>query len=153
MRKKFTSIKLQGYLTVEASMVMILMIALYSCLIYLAFFLYAQCVLSQDAYLLSFRASVFTGTGYEYGEVIYSRENQKNLQENDQYVMERNQLLMGKCPAYQQEKQEVQLKQNKAEILQSGKVEVSFLSAHTGAIVIEKSATSCNPIQIIRQNK
>ena len=63
--------KVNGYLTVEASFVMPIVLFLYLLVILLAFFLYNRCVISQDLYILALRGSRFTDHGSFYGEVIY----------------------------------------------------------------------------------
>lgn len=52
-----------GYFTVEASMIVPLIICLISFIFYLTFYLYNQCIVSQDAYLLAFRGSACNGYG------------------------------------------------------------------------------------------
>lgn len=62
---------LKGYLTVEASFVMPMVIFLYMLIILCGFFLYNRCVMSQNDYLVAFRGSRFTEAERNYGEVIY----------------------------------------------------------------------------------
>ena len=62
---------LKGYLTVEASFVMPLVIFLYLLIILCGFLLYNRCIISQNDYLVAFRGSRFTEAGINYGEVIY----------------------------------------------------------------------------------
>lgn len=45
-------------MTVEAAMIMPSVILLMALLLYISFFLYNRCILSQDAYLLAFRGSI-----------------------------------------------------------------------------------------------
>lgn len=66
MHKKF-----KGYLTVEASFVIPMVLFLYVLIITAALFLYSKCVISQDGFLLCMRASGFTWGEEGYGEVIY----------------------------------------------------------------------------------
>ena len=47
-----------GYFTIEASLIIPLVIFLISGIFYLTFFLYDRCIASQDAYLLAFRGSL-----------------------------------------------------------------------------------------------
>ncbi len=49
--------KVSGYMTVEASFVVPLVICVFAFLIYLANFMYARCIVNQDCYILAFRAS------------------------------------------------------------------------------------------------
>ena len=46
-----------GYMSVEASFIMTMLLVLWVLMIYLAFYLYDRCLLTQDAYLLCFRES------------------------------------------------------------------------------------------------
>lgn len=48
---------IKAYFTVEASMVIPMVIFLFSFIFYLTFFLYDRCIASQDAYILAFRGS------------------------------------------------------------------------------------------------
>lgn len=59
--------KTEAYFTVEASMIMPLVIVLIGMFFYLTFFLYNRCAISQDAYILAFRGSLYCGK--EEGEV------------------------------------------------------------------------------------
>lgn len=50
--------RIKGYFTVEASMIIPLVIFLFSFIFYLTFYLYDRCVISQDAYILAFQGSI-----------------------------------------------------------------------------------------------
>lgn len=50
--------KVKGYFTVEASLVMPLVIFLIGFVFYLTFYLYNRCVIAQDTYVLAFRGSL-----------------------------------------------------------------------------------------------
>lgn len=49
--------KVRGYMTVEASLIMPMVICTLLLLIYFAYYLYGRCILSQDCYVLAFRAA------------------------------------------------------------------------------------------------
>ncbi len=55
-KKKIRNVK--GYFTVEASLVMPLVIFLIGFIFYLTFYLYNRCVIAQDTYALAFRGSL-----------------------------------------------------------------------------------------------
>ena len=50
--------KLPGYMTVEASFIVPMVICVFALLIYFTNHVYARCVLAQDSYILAFRASM-----------------------------------------------------------------------------------------------
>ena len=45
-------------MTLEAALIVPMVICVFSLLIYFSYYLYGRCILSQDAYILAFRASV-----------------------------------------------------------------------------------------------
>ncbi len=70
---------LNGYFTVEASLVMPLVLFLYVLIILSGIFLYDRCVMSQDVYLIAFRGSRFSNSAPEHGEVIYMKESNEEF--------------------------------------------------------------------------
>lgn len=50
--------KLSGYMTVEASFIVPMVICVFALIIYCTNYVYARCVLAQDSYILAFRASM-----------------------------------------------------------------------------------------------
>ena len=50
--------KYKGYMTLEAALVIPMVICVITLIILFTYYLYGRCVLSQDAYILAFRASV-----------------------------------------------------------------------------------------------
>lgn len=50
--------KFKGYMTLEASLVAPMIICVFVLLIYFSYYLYGRCILSQDTYILAFRASI-----------------------------------------------------------------------------------------------
>lgn len=57
---RFFNKKVSAYYTVEASFVIPMAIGTIVFILYAAFYLYGRCILSQDCYILSFRASKVT---------------------------------------------------------------------------------------------
>lgn len=62
---------LGAYMTIEASLIIPMVIGILVSLVFLAFFLYNRCVLTQDMYILCLRGSTFTNADEGYGEVSY----------------------------------------------------------------------------------
>lgn len=64
-----------AYFSLEASLVMSVVIMLIIALLYLVFFFYDKCLIAQDIYLLAFRGTRMTG--YESGgiEIIYGKSD------------------------------------------------------------------------------
>lgn len=50
--------RFKGYMTLEASLIIPMVLCVFALLIYFSYYLYGRCILSQDAYVLAFRASV-----------------------------------------------------------------------------------------------
>ena len=63
--------KLNAYMTIEASFIIPLVIGTYMFLIFASLYLYNKCVINQDSYIKTYRASTFTYWTDEYGEVAY----------------------------------------------------------------------------------
>lgn len=64
----------KGYMTLEASLVMPMVICVLVLIIYFSFYLYGRCVLSQDVYILAFRASQVKTEQYRDDPVSYVNE-------------------------------------------------------------------------------
>ncbi|MCL2253026.1 MAG: hypothetical protein FWC09_01155 [Lachnospiraceae bacterium] len=84
------TICLNGYMTIEASLIMPLVIGTIMFLIFSAFFLYSKCVIIQDAYIKCYRASVFTYWEAGYGEVSYGNLKVRNGSEARDYIESRS---------------------------------------------------------------
>lgn len=63
--------RLNAYLTVEASYIFSIIIALYYLIIVLAFYLFAGCINSQNLFFESLHTARFTYSSTMYNEVIY----------------------------------------------------------------------------------
>ncbi|WP_029323639.1 TadE family protein [Butyrivibrio sp. AE3004] len=57
--RSYKNFRIDGYMTVEAALVIPSAIFGIVLIIYMAFWVYGRCILSQDTYLLGFRASLF----------------------------------------------------------------------------------------------
>ena len=90
--------KWKGYLSLEASMILPIVLFLYFLIILAALYLYCRCAISQDTFLLCVRAERFTYGENYYGEVIYGEEEKEWMSE--QYVMERISQKKNTYPGY-----------------------------------------------------
>ncbi|MDE6202091.1 MAG: pilus assembly protein, partial [Lachnospiraceae bacterium] len=77
--------KWKGYFTIEAALIMPLILFLYVIIILTALFLYCRCAISQDNFLLGMRAAGFSYGEDNYGEIIYG-EYENNPWTPDSYV-------------------------------------------------------------------
>lgn len=91
--------KLRGYFSIEASVILPMVLFLYLMIILAALFMYCRCAISQDAFLLSMRAGRFTLGENEYGEVIYGEEKVEKWAADD-YVQERLMMQKNRYPFY-----------------------------------------------------
>ncbi len=91
--------KLKGYFTMEASMILPMVLLLYLMIILAALFMYCRCAISQDTFLLSMRTGRFTFGEREYGEVIYGEENTKKWSP-EAYAQERLELRKNTYPFF-----------------------------------------------------
>lgn len=80
--------KWKGYLTVEASFIMPIVLFLYLLIILAALFLYCRSAISQDNFLLGMRAGKFSKGEENYGEVIYAQKD-TSLWSAEAYVLKR----------------------------------------------------------------
>lgn len=90
---------LKGYFSIEASMILPVVLFLYLMIILAALFLYCRCAVSQNTFLLSMRAGRFTFAESGYGEVIYGEEEMEKWSAED-YVQERLELQKNSYPLY-----------------------------------------------------
>lgn len=91
--------RLKGYLSVEASLILPIVLFLYFMIILAALFLYCRCAISQDTFLLGMRAGRFTYGENTYGEVIYGEEGIREWAASD-YVQERLDFRQKTYPVY-----------------------------------------------------
>ena len=58
--------RFKGYMTLEATLIMPMVICVFVILIFFTYFLYGRCVITADSYILAFRASISDKGGKEY---------------------------------------------------------------------------------------
>lgn len=68
----------EAYFTVEAALVMPVVLCMIVMILYLSFYLYDRCILAQDLYILSYRQSIEKGSAERAGsraahEALYGR--------------------------------------------------------------------------------
>jgi len=80
---------LNAYMTIEASLIIPLVIGTYFFLIFTSFFLYNRCVLTQDTYIKCYRASTFTYWEEGYGEISYTMLAQRSASIAREYIESR----------------------------------------------------------------
>ncbi len=139
--------KVNGYLTVEASFVMPIVLFLYLLVILLAFFLYNRCVISQDLYILALRGSRFTDQASFYGEVIYGDMAEKGT--DTDYLRETLADRLQYYPFYDQQESEFHTDGI------YGDVEIGT-SGYDGALTVSKRLERLNireEIRKVRQSK
>lgn len=69
---------LNGYITVEASLIVPIVLLIYMFVIKGGLYAYNRCIISQNNYLLTYREAYFTQEGENYGEVIYGNMKENN---------------------------------------------------------------------------
>lgn len=68
---------MEGYMTVEASLILPMVLCIYTVLIYTGYFLYNRCIATQDAYVLCYRESIHKDDSlwsYPDGSVVRDEE-------------------------------------------------------------------------------
>lgn len=139
--------KVNGYMTVEASFVMPVVLFLYLLVILLAFFLYNRCVISQDLYLLALRGSRFTDRSSFYGEVIYGEMEEKTV--DTDYLQEALTGRLQYYPFYRQQDGYIHAEGTYGDI-ETGS------SGYGGALTVKKRLERLNireEIRKVRQNR
>lgn len=131
---------LNGYFSVEASLVLPVVLFLYLLIVIAGIYLYDRCVISQDSYLLVFRGSRFTGASKNYGEIIYGEEKGEGFSLS--YLEDRLQFKMNCYPCYSLERKEVSVTGEEVSISTTG---------WRGLLTVRKRAENCNPVEIIRK--
>ena len=87
----------KGYMTLEASLLMPMVICILSLLIYFTYYLYGRCIISEDSYILAFRATISDKGGSPYDPEGYVFEKASDVagkkyfgSEKPQFVPETN---------------------------------------------------------------
>lgn len=69
----------EAYFTVEAALVIPIMLGIFVMVLYLSFYLYDRCLLSQDCYVLSYRQSIEKGDRDRSGQAALSEQSGHKL--------------------------------------------------------------------------
>lgn len=132
--------KLKGYMTVEATYIVPVVLVIYVMLILCGFYLYDRCVIAQDNYLIAFRGSRFTEGTENYGEVIYHEMKTDFFEEG--YVRERLSYKSGFYPFFEEESAEAEMREEKLTVSVSG---------FHGALQVSKTAERHNPLEAVKK--
>ncbi len=134
--------QLKGYMTVEASFVMPLVLLLYLLIIVSGFYLYDRCVLSQDTYLIAFRTSRLTYGEEAVLDVIYGemKEDVFDLQ----YAKKRVDYKQRFYPMFGNGSMVAEAKNDMISIQESG---------FQNLIKIKKEVRRWNVIEIVREKR
>lgn len=133
---------LKGYMTVEASFIVPLVLVLYVLIIVGGFFLYDRCVMSQDQYLLAFRGSRFTYGAENIGEVIYGEMVVGVF--DRQYVEERVSYKQSFYPLFEKGEVAAGISENEVSVYGRG---------FRGLLEIRKNAKQLNLLEIVREKR
>lgn len=131
--------KIKGYFTVEAVYLIPIVLLLYVLIILGGFYLYDRCVMSQDCYLLAFRAGRFTHSAEHYGEIIYA-DMQEEIDVN--YIKDRFAYKSQFYPYLEGGECKVHMQNEVITVSASGFDRLLFVS---------KSVPRQNPLKIIRK--
>lgn len=135
--------KWKGYFTVEAALIMPLILFLYLIIILTALFLYCRCAVSQDNFLLGMRAAGFSYGEDNYGEVIYG-EYENNVWASDDYVQERLIRRRASYPFFP----------TQSGVYKNDGESVWVQAGQKGSRVpITKNVQKLNPVKIIREGR
>lgn len=143
--KRLNKKKYNGYFTVEASLVMPLVLGLYVLILSAAMLLYNRCVNSQDCFLLAMRAGRFTEAKESYGEIIYGEAMEEQLWEEGsakEYVKDRL-----------QKKSRYYIGTEENTILYSQETDRVRVEYDRPGIRIQKSLQIYNPVKLIREGR
>lgn len=132
--------KLKGYMTVEATYIVPIVLVIYMMFIMCGFYLYDRCVISQDNYLIALRGSRFTEAAENYGETIYGDMKTGYFLEG--YVRERVAYKSGFYPFFAEESAEVEMQ---------GKNVTVFVLGFHGTLQVSKMAQRENPLEIVKK--
>ena len=69
----------KGYMTLEASLLMPMVICVMALLIYFTYYLYGRCIISEDSYILAFRATISDKKGAPYDPEGYVAERSSDV--------------------------------------------------------------------------
>lgn len=134
----------KGYFTVEASLIMPIILFFYLLIILTALWFYCRCAISQDNYLLAMRAAQFTAAGEGYGEVIYGERGEFSPQT---YVEERLHLKRPYYPFFGTREGGCQITGNRVIVWTRGE------ERKGRRVEIAKEVNRLDPVQIIREGR
>lgn len=130
----------KGTFTVEAAMIVPIVLFLYLSILSVSLFLYDRCVGSQNCFLLGLRSARYTCAEENYGEVIYGEESYMDAKE---YVQER-----------WQRKRRYDMGGHMRNILcemETYDVRIGISEGET--MVLEKRIKKLNPVDAIRERR
>lgn len=134
--------KCKGYMTVEASFIVPIVLIILVLIVKSSFFLYDRCVMSQDGYLLAFRGSSFTLGDKDYGEIIYG---DMALKEPDiSYAKSRMYERQQFYPFFGEGRMAVYFESNRLNLESSG---------FNNLLQVKKQAERKNPLLTIRKEQ
>lgn len=136
MRKRWN-----GYFSIEASLIMPIVLFLYLLIILAAIYLYCRCAVSQDTFLLGMRAGCFTFGGDDYGEVIYGQEKDWPVKI---YVEKRLDSRKQRYPLYPYQKGRCAVEGERVGI------EILYRDGRDSYV---KYIKKCNPVRMIREGR
>ncbi len=82
----------KGYMTLEASLLMPMVICILTLLIYFTYYLYGRCIISEDSYILAFRATISDKGGAPYDPEGYVAEKASDVAGNKYFGSEKPQF-------------------------------------------------------------
>lgn len=132
----------KGYLTVEASFIMPIVLVIYLLIILCGFYLYNRCVISQDNYLLAFRGSRFTEAGENYGEVIYG--DMQMTKPDRKYLESRRDYKLQFYPLFDPDIKEIEAAADMITIKTTG---------YRGTLALIKKAERLNILEIVERTR
>lgn len=132
----------KGYLTVEASFIMPIVLVIYLLIILCGFYLYNRCVISQDNYLLAFRGSRFTEAGENYGEVIYG--DMQMTKPDRKYLESRRDYKLQFYPLFDPDIKEIEAAADMITIKTAG---------YRGTLALIKKAERLNILEIVERTR
>lgn len=115
VRKPYQVKRISAYFTVEASLVLTLVIGVVLWLVYLMFYQYDRCLADQDMGALALK-----------GCTLQAEDKEALMGQLEAYA---SQLDLEKYIAWEQEKIEIELKENKVRVGQAGRILFPFAGA------------------------
>lgn len=133
----------KGYFSIEASIIMPIVLFLYLMIILAALYMYCRCAISQDTFLLGMRAGSFTYGEDGYGEVIYGGDGMKEWSVHT-YVNERLERQKKSYPFFPYTEKSFE-RDEKSVCIQT-------VNTRNGK-VMRKQVKRYNPVEMIREGR